>query len=80
MFGRVIWDKLPKFIFVNFGIARVKRGQLKIFFENHESDLSKSRANQTCDYWLITPNQQTLYIDCMFLSCHVHVSEWIHTL
>ena len=63
MFGRVIWDKLPKFIFVNFGIARVKRGQLKIFFENHESDLSKSRANQTCDYWLITPNQQTLYIE-----------------
>ena len=22
----------------------------------------------------------TIYHDCMFLSCHVHVSEWIYTL
>ena len=29
MFGRATWDKLPEFIFGNFGIAQVKRGQFK---------------------------------------------------
>ena len=39
MFRKVVWYKLPKWIFENFEIARVKRGQFKIF-KNHEGDLS----------------------------------------
>ena len=31
MFGSAIWDKLPKSIFENFEIARVKRGFFKNF-------------------------------------------------
>ena len=31
MFGRVIWDKLPKCIFENFEIARVKQEQFENF-------------------------------------------------
>ena len=31
MLGRVILDKLPKWIFENFEIARVKRGQFQYF-------------------------------------------------
>ena len=31
MFGRANWDKLPKWIFENFEIARLKRGQFQIF-------------------------------------------------
>ena len=26
MFGRAIWDKIPKYVFENFEIVRVKRG------------------------------------------------------
>ena len=33
MFGRAIWDKLPKCIFENFEIARVKRGQFQKFWK-----------------------------------------------
>ena len=29
MFGRAIWDKLPKCILENFEIVRVKRGQFQ---------------------------------------------------
>ena len=29
--GRVVWDKLPKFTFEDFRIARVKRGQFQVF-------------------------------------------------
>ena len=36
MFGRTIWNKLPK---------------------------CKNCPNQTCDYWLITPNKNTLCIE-----------------
>ena len=63
MFWRTIWDKLPYCIFENFEIARVKRGQ----FQNFEKIMSviypKNRPNQACDYWLITPNQETLCIE-----------------
>ena len=31
MFGRAIWDKLPEYIFENFEIVRLKRGQFQIF-------------------------------------------------
>ena len=44
MFGRAIWDKLPEPIFENFEISRLKQG--------------KNCPNQTCDYWIITPNKQ----------------------
>ena len=38
MFGRAVWDKLPEWIFENFEIARVKRGQFQIF-KNHEGNV-----------------------------------------
>ena len=31
MFGRAIWNKLPEWIFENFEIALVKRGQFQNF-------------------------------------------------
>ena len=62
MFGREIWDKLLECIFENFEIARLNEGNFKIF-KNHEGDLSQISPNQTCDYWLITPTQQTLSIE-----------------
>ena len=60
MFGRVIWDKLPKCIFENLEIALfLFRQILKITRVIY----TKNCPNQTCDYWLITPNQQTLCIE-----------------
>ena len=38
MFGKEIWDKLPKCILENFEIAQVKRGKFKNF-KNYEGDL-----------------------------------------
>ena len=61
MFGREIWDQLPESIFENFEIARVKRGQFQIFQKSRFHP--KNCPNQTCDYWLITPNQQTVHIE-----------------
>ena len=61
MSERTIWDILPECIFKNFEIARMKEGNFKIF-KNYESDLSQKSLNETCDYWLITPNLQTLCI------------------
>ena len=58
MFDRAVWDKLPECIFENFEIARVNRGK-KITSVIY----SQNCPNQTCDYWLITPNQQTLCIE-----------------
>ena len=56
MFGRAIWDKLHERIFENFEIAISKFSKITrvIYPENH--------PYQTSDYWLITPNQQTLCI------------------
>ena len=48
MFGRAIWDKLPKCIFENFEIARVKRGK------NTSMIHPKNWPNQTCGYRLVT--------------------------
>ena len=36
MFGRAIWDKLPKWIFEIFGIAQVKRGQFQNFNKSRQ--------------------------------------------
>ena len=40
MFGRAIWNKFSEFIFENFEIARVKRGNFK-FFKHHAGDVSQ---------------------------------------
>ena len=50
MFGRAIWDKLPKCIFENFEIAWVKPGQFQNF-QNHEGDTSQK---------LLEPNMRWL--------------------
>ena len=49
MFGRAIWDKLPG------SISKISKIMRVIY--------PKNRPNQTCGYWLITPNQQTLCIE-----------------
>ena len=36
MFGRAIWDKLPKWIFEIFEIAQVKRGQFQNFNKSRQ--------------------------------------------
>ena len=43
-------------------LSELNEGNFKIF-KNHEVDLSQNHPNQTCDYWLITPNQETLCIE-----------------
>ena len=63
MFWRAIWDKLPECIFENFEVVRVKRGQFQSFQKITRMIYPKNRPNQTCGYWLITPNQQTLCIE-----------------
>ena len=62
MFGRAIWDKLPKCVFENFEIARVKRGQFQNFQKSRGWFIPKT-AQTKRDYWLITSNQQTLCIE-----------------
>ena len=67
MFRRDIWAKLPKSIFENFETARVKRGQFQNFQKSIHPFIRviypNNCSNQTCDYWLITPNQQTSCIE-----------------
>ena len=57
MLGRAIRDKFPECIFETFEINRVKLGQ----FQNFRK--SKNRPKETCDYLLITSNQQTFCIE-----------------
>ena len=52
MFGRAIWDKLPSTFLENLKLPRL-----------NEVIYPKNCLNQTCDYWLITPNQQILCIE-----------------
>ena len=54
MLGRAIWDKLCECIFENFKIVLAKLARM-IY--------PKNRPKQTCDYWLITLNQQNLFIE-----------------
>ena len=44
MFGSEIWDKLPKSIFENAEIARVKHFKI---FKNYKGDSPKNCSNQT---------------------------------
>ena len=55
IFGRAIWNKLPECIFENFEISNFSKIARMIYLKN--------RPNQACDYWFITPKQQTLYIE-----------------
>ena len=57
VFGRAIWDKLPKCTFENFEIAQVKRGHFQNFQNSRGWFIPNIRPNQTSDYWLITPSQ-----------------------
>ena len=50
MFGWVIWDKLPKWIFGNFGIARGKRGQFRNIQKSEEWFIPKF----ACTKYVIT--------------------------
>ena len=50
MFGRAIWDKLPKYIFENFKIARVKRGQFQIIQKSRGRFIPKNLA------FIVIPN------------------------
>ena len=51
IFGRVIWSKFPEYIFENFEISNFSKIAKVIY--------PKNCPNQTCDYWLTTPKQQT---------------------
>ena len=58
----------------------------------HQSDSFSAEINCVSWIWVNAANWQklakwhffvfiiTFYIDCIFLSCHVRVSEWIHIL
>ena len=59
MFGKVIWDKLPKHIFENVEIIRVRQGQFNNFQKLQERFISKIIRIKR-DYWLNTPIQQRL--------------------
>ena len=60
MFGRAIWAKLPERFFENFEIARLKTRATSKYSKIMRVIYHKNCLNQTCDYWLITSNQQTL--------------------
>ena len=51
MFGKAMWDKLSKWIFENSKFSKI----IRVIYP-------KNCQNQTCNYWLITPNQQALAI------------------
>ena len=59
MFGKVIWDKLPKRIFENVEIIRVRQGQFNNFQKLQGRFISKIIRIKR-DYWLNTPIQQRL--------------------
>ena len=59
MFGKVIWDKLPKRIFESVEIIRVRQGQFNNFQKLQERFISKIIRIKR-DYWLNTPIQQRL--------------------
>ena len=57
IFGRAVWDKLPECNFEN------KTRAISKFSKIMRVIYPKNCPNQTCGYWLITPNQQTLRIE-----------------
>ena len=72
MLGRAIWAKLPECIFENFEYFKI--------FKTHEADLSQNCPNQTCGYWLITPNQQNFILKLIsFNNRQLQITEWAIT-
>ena len=63
MFERVIWDKLPKCIFEKFWNCLGKKRANSKISKIIKVIYIKYFPNRICDYWLITPNQQTLCIE-----------------
>ena len=67
--GRTIWDKLPKCLRFTQAISAFSKITRVIYPRNC--------SNQTCDYWLITPNQQTLGLRLIsFNRGQLQISEW----
>ena len=62
MFWRAVWYKLPKCIFENSEIAWVIQGHFQNIQKSQGWFIPKI-AQTKRDYWLITPNQQTLWIE-----------------
>ena len=54
MLGRAIWDRLPECIFENFQKSR--------------GGFIPRIARNKRHYWLITPNQQTIFIETNILT------------
>ena len=61
MFGRAICDKLPKCIFENFEIARVKRRVISKFSKIPRVIYPRNLPNQTCLLFNHTKPTNTLY-------------------
>ena len=59
LFGRSIWYKLPS-AFLKILILPEQNEKNFRFFKNHEGFSFQKILNETCDYWLIAPNQLTL--------------------
>ena len=68
IFGRAIRNKLPECIFENFKISNFSKIASVIYFKN--------RPNQPCDYWFITPKQQTLCIETNIFKQWTIASQW----
>ena len=65
IFGR---NKLPECIFENFKISNFSKIASVIYLKNC--------PNQACDYWLITPKQQTLCIETNIFKQRTIASQW----
>ena len=74
MFGSAIWDKLPECVFEHFESAQVTIAISK-FLKITLLIYPKNCLNQICDYWLITPNQQTISIETNILQ-QWEITQW----
>ena len=79
--NNIIWPLKSSFHLISFSFIECAFCKNKIplgpFFSRH----SKNFNRFLYDWRPLTLLEMKLnLIDCMFLSCHVHVSEWIHTL
>ena len=65
MLGRAIWNKLPGCIFENFEIENFA---ISKFSKIMRVIYPKNCLSQTCDYWLITQNQQIFVLKLTFFN------------
>ena len=77
MFMRAIWKQIARVSFWKFWNCQGKTRAISKFSKTMRVIYPKSRPNQICDYWLITPNQQTLCIETniFFNSGQLYISE-----